>query len=184
MMPHAVVLLHHPVLGKDGDRITSAVTNLDIHDLARTSRTYGVERVYVVTPVKEQQRLVQRLLQHWCQGGGSRYNPHRAEALCLVRVCASLEEAMEGWRAHTGRDPLPILTGATQEEGLSYAEGRELAQSSSLMFLFGTAWGIDPALFARGWPVLKSIRGKGRYNHLPVRSAVAIALDRIFGEDR
>jgi len=36
-------LIHYPVLGRDGRIITTAVTNLDIHDIARSSRTYNIK---------------------------------------------------------------------------------------------------------------------------------------------
>ncbi|MCD6150792.1 MAG: hypothetical protein J7J70_03935 [Deltaproteobacteria bacterium] len=34
------VLLHYPVEDKDGNEISAAVTNLDLHDLARIAVTY------------------------------------------------------------------------------------------------------------------------------------------------
>lgn len=78
--PVAVALVHHPVLDRRRDRVTTAVTNLDLHDIARTARTYGVCRYYVVTPVAEQQRLVARIVGHWREGFGAGYNPDRGEA--------------------------------------------------------------------------------------------------------
>ena len=41
--------------------IASAVTNLDLHDIARAARTYAVDGVYVVTPLEDQRALVERL---------------------------------------------------------------------------------------------------------------------------
>ena len=38
--PMAIALVHYPVLDRRGDVVTSAVTNLDVHDLARLSTTY------------------------------------------------------------------------------------------------------------------------------------------------
>jgi hypothetical protein len=60
----AVALVHHPVLDRRGDLVTTAVTNLDIHDIARAAKTYGAGCYYLVTPLVEQQRLVDRLLEH------------------------------------------------------------------------------------------------------------------------
>ena len=37
-----VALAHHPVLDKDGRIVTTAVTNLDVHDIARAARTFGL----------------------------------------------------------------------------------------------------------------------------------------------
>ena len=46
----AVVLVHHPVVDKNGDTIAAAVTALDLHDIARVAKTYGLAAFYVVTP--------------------------------------------------------------------------------------------------------------------------------------
>lgn len=178
----AVALVHYPIVDKRGDLVTSAVTNLDIHDLARTSRTYGVDRVYLVTPLAEQQQLVDRILQHWRQGHGSSYNPKRAEALKLVVVVASLEDALVDWQQVSGGEPWPVLTGAASQGGISFGRCREMLAERSLLLVLGTGWGLAPELFERGWTVLEPIVGAGdNYNHLPVRSAAAIMLDRLLG---
>lgn len=182
--PLALALVHHPVLDRRGDRVTTAVTNLDLHDIARTARTYGLSRYYVVTPVAEQQRLVARILGHWREGFGAGYNPDRGEALSLVATVATLEEALADWRALAGAAALPVLTGASRPDGISFAACRTLAYEQPLLLVFGTGWGLAPELFERGWPVLAPVRGVGGYNHLPVRAAAAIILDRLVGEER
>ena len=48
-----VALLHHPVYDKNGAVVTTAVTNLDVHDIARLARTFGVRGFYVCTPVAD-----------------------------------------------------------------------------------------------------------------------------------
>lgn len=179
--PAALALVHHPVRDRNGGPVTAAVTNLDLHDLARLARTYGLERVYVVTPVAEQQRLVAAIREHWVSGFGAGYNPHRREALELVETVATVEESLERWSLRAGSEIQPLLTGAGRQGGLSCAAGRALAGSRALLLIFGTGWGLAPELFERGWPVLASIRGNGNYHHLPVRAAAAIYLDRLFG---
>jgi hypothetical protein len=181
MQSVALALVHHPVIDRRGDLVTTAVTNLDIHDLARTGRTYGVGRLYVVTPLEEQQRLVERIIGHWREGHGAGYNPDRAEAFSLVTTVASLEEAMADWREVTGRQLRPILTGASRSDGISCRECLELGTDQDLLLIFGTGWGLAPELFERGWAVLEPVAGVGDYNHLPVRAAVAIILDRLLG---
>jgi len=52
-----VALVHYPVLNRKGEIIASALTNLDLHDLARTARTYNIPSCYIVTPLKDQQAL-------------------------------------------------------------------------------------------------------------------------------
>lgn len=174
----AVALLHAPVLDRRGDTVSSAVTNLDLHDIARSARTFGLGRFYVVTPLEEQQRLVARLLEHWLEGHGAGYNPKRKQALELVRVCSTVDAALADWGREQGCDPLPILTGASSQGNLTFAELKDKAQQPT-MLLLGTGWGIAPELFDRGWPVLDSIHGAGDYNHLPVRAAAAIMFDRL-----
>ena len=49
------------------------------------------------------------------------------------------------------------------------------------LLIFGTGWGLTETVFSRADVVLEPVRGPGSYNHLSVRSAVAIILDRLFG---
>ncbi|HBQ11088.1 MAG TPA: hypothetical protein DEF51_07890, partial [Myxococcales bacterium] len=65
-----LALVHHPVVDRAGDVITTAVTNLDVHDIARSARTYDLAGYYVVTPIEAQHRLVDRILGHWRDGAG------------------------------------------------------------------------------------------------------------------
>ena len=174
-----VALVHYPVLNRQGEEIGAAVTGLDIHDIARTARTYGVERFFVVTPYQAQQELVRELVRHWSTGPGGRRNPDRGEALSLVRVAADLAEV----KAAAGEGALFVATSAREGEGcLGWDEARGLALSNRrLVLLFGTANGLAPAALAQAHHRLAPIRGTGDYNHLPVRSAVARALDRLGG---
>src|SRR4029079_5707170 len=41
-----VALLHHPVYDKNHAIVTTAVTNMDIHDISRSGRTYGIAGFY------------------------------------------------------------------------------------------------------------------------------------------
>ncbi|TMA55668.1 MAG: RNA methyltransferase, partial [Deltaproteobacteria bacterium] len=51
-----LALLHYPVYDKNAQVVTTAVTNMDIHDISRAGRTYGVRGFFVVTPVKALQK--------------------------------------------------------------------------------------------------------------------------------
>ena len=179
--PAALALIHYPVLDRHGEIVSSALTNLDLHDLARTAMTFGLEKLYVVTPVAEQQRLAGKICDHWCRGYGATYNPLRKEALSLMEITDSLESAITAWEEHNGQTILPILTGAAVNNGISYPTCRRLSTEHPLLLVFGTGWGLAPALFNQGWQTLKAIKGKDEYNHLPVRSAAAIIMDRLFG---
>ncbi|MGC8720905.1 MAG: RNA methyltransferase, partial [Thermodesulforhabdaceae bacterium] len=51
-----------------------------------------------------------------------------------------------------------------------------------VILLFGTAWGLADAVFEQADYILEPIRGKSSYNHLSVRCAAAIIIDRLFGD--
>lgn len=179
--PAALALVHYPVLDKRGEVVTTALTNLDLHDLARTAMTFGLQKLYVVTPVGEQQRLAEKIREHWCRGYGAEYNPLRKEALSLVEITSSLDEALELWQELCGEEVHPVLTGASVRDGVSFRSCRKLATEHHLMLIFGTGWGLAPELFTRGRQALEPIEGMGTYNHLPVRSAAAIVMERLYG---
>ncbi len=178
----AVALLHHPVYNKHRQVVTTAFTNLDIHDIARTARTFGLSRYYLVTPSLEQQQLLQRVVNHWDNGWGATYNPDRREALSIVKVAANLAAAVTHLQQESGRRPVTIATGAAERPGsLSFQKVRERLKQSDEQFLLllGTGWGLTDELFEQVDCILEPIRGPGEYNHLPVRSALAIMLDRL-----
>jgi hypothetical protein len=54
-----------------------------------------------------------------------------------------------------------------------------LEEGGPHVLLFGTGWGLTREFLASCDYMLKPIEGLGGYNHLPVRSAVAIILDRL-----
>ena len=89
-----LALMHYPVVNKNGETIASAVTNLDLPDISRASRTYGVRSFYVVTPLNDQRVFVERLISHWKTGTGATYNPSRKEALNLINVKTSLNDVI------------------------------------------------------------------------------------------
>lgn len=177
-------LLHYPVVDRGGRRIASAITTLDLHDLSRVARTYGVKGFSVVTPLEDQQRLAASVLRHWTEGFGATYNPHRKEALELLSVSPSLQETVTVIREREGERPLLVATDAARqrERSLCYEEaGRMLRSGHLMMLLFGTAWGLDKEVIEEADYILEPIEGITGYNHLPVRAAAAITLDRLVG---
>ena len=50
------------------------------------------------------------------------------------------------------------------------------------LLVFGTGWGLTEEMFDRADFALEPIKGAGDYNHLSVRAAAAIMLDRLLGE--
>ncbi len=176
----ALALVHGPVLDRSGAVVSAAVTNLDLHDIARVARTYGAGRFYVVTTAAGQQHLVARILGHWREGFGAGYNPDRREALSLVETVADLAAALADWSARCDAPALPLLTGARRSDGIGFGAARELLADRPLLLVLGTGWGLAPELFTHGWPVLEPVSGGSDYNHLPVRAAAAIILDRLY----
>jgi tRNA (guanine37-N1)-methyltransferase len=178
-----VALLHHPVYDRNRELVTSAVTNLDIHDIARSSCTYGLAGYYIVTPLAAQQELVRRIVAHWRSGHGATYNKRRARALALLDVAASLDEVVARVVEREGRRPVTVVTSAVERPG-QLSRGELLARlpaASPLLLLLGTGWGLAEELVARADLALAPVRGWTDYNHLSVRSAAAIVLDRLFG---
>lgn len=179
-----IALLHHPVINKTGETIGSAVTNLDLHDLARAARTYGVGRYYLATPYEDQHELVSQIIGHWQDGHGATYNPARKEALAIIRPAYSLDEIVADVQARRGETPLLVATSAKPCTGaVGFREMRDHLEHDRqpVLLLFGTAHGLAPECLGRADAVLQPIRGRSSYNHLSVRSAVAIVLDRLLG---
>jgi hypothetical protein len=179
-----LALIHYPVCNKNGETIGSAVTNLDLHDIARAGRTFGIDTLYIVTPFADQQALVRDILEHWQTGHGATYNPQRKEALSLVRLCHDLTELYELVQAKWQQRPTVLATSAkAQASQLDFAQARRrIFAGEPHLILFGTGWGMAPEVFADVDALLPPIVGYGEYNHLSVRSAAAIVLDRVLGK--
>jgi len=182
MGPLYVALLHHPVYDKNGAIVTTAVTNLDVHDLGRLAKVYGVRAVYIVTPVRTMRRLVARIIEHWESGSGGDYNPTRKEALALVRLADSLETAICEVERDAGTLPRIIATSARPVGiRISFPElrSRMAGDERPHLILLGTGWGLTTEALGRADLILEPILGVGPYNHLSVRTAAAVILDRL-----
>ena len=183
-----IALIHHPVLNRNGETITTALTNLDLHDLARTGRTYDVTNTWFVTPVDQQRLLMERIVTHWQQGEGPRYNPIRSEAFTRVRVAASIEAIVESLKSSSPGPVQVIGTGAgLTRNTISYTKlrGTIAEEDGTALVLFGTGWGlVDDVLKSCDFllPGIHAVPTRAGYNHLPVRAAVAIILDRLAGD--
>ncbi len=179
-----VILLHYPVVSKNGDIIASAVTNLDLHDIARAGRTYGIRSFYIVTPVRDQLELVDKIVSHWVSGAGAAYNPKRKEALSIIRVSETFEAALKDIAAEDNGYPKTIVTSARKRaNSLQMNVLRDMIRDGgSYALVLGTAWGLTDDFLNQADYLLEPICGSTDYNHLSVRSAAAIMLDRLLGK--
>lgn len=177
-----IALLHYPVYNKRGDIVTTAVTNMDIHDISRAARTYGVKRFYIITPIEQQKTFVERILHHWQKGYGITYNPSRKKAFDIVRVTDTLDGTIAALSQETGERVNVVVTSASPRGNSLTCEaiGEKISQSSEVfLILFGTGWGIAEEVVDKGDFFIEPIQGNSDYNHLSVRSAVAVTLDRL-----
>lgn len=183
----ALALLHHPVLDRQGSVVTTAITNLDLHDIARSSRTYGLANYFVVHPIAAQRELATRVRTHWVDGSGAARIPDRKPAMELLTIVDDLDAACAALEARGEGAPVLWATSARQtKNGLSHATARErlAGDGPPVLVLLGTGWGLAPSVVARSdtAAMLDPIAGHGDgYNHLSVRAAAAILLDRLLG---
>jgi hypothetical protein len=177
-----VALIHYPVLNRNGRIVTSAITSLDLHDIARSARTYDVRAMYVVHPVAEQREFALRVLDHWRLDYGRLYDSRRREALDLVEVVDDLEAALKDAQMMAKSFPLVVYTSASASGGVSCAELRSDVEKTGgppIMLMFGTGFGLAPEMRKRADVILEAVRGPGNYNHLSVRAAASVILDRL-----
>lgn len=180
-----LALLHHPMLDKHGRVVTTALTNMDIHDIARSALTYGVRRFYVAHPVRPLRLLAEKIIEHWQSGYGATYNATRKDALSIVTLETDFDGVLVAVERESGRRPWVVGTSAKTGPGrVSFATLRQRLEQEELPYLLilGTGWGLAAELIARCDLLLEPIRGTGPYNHLSVRSAAAIILDRLRGQ--
>jgi hypothetical protein len=177
-----LALLHYPVYDKDHKVVTTSITNMDIHDIARSARTYGAKRYFVVTPVRTLQALAEKILDHWQHGYGSRYNETRKDALALVALADDLESVIRAVYQEAGDHPCLVVTSARAgARRTTFAEVRRRVENPGppLLLVLGTGWGLTEEVLEQADIILEPIRGVGAYNHLSVRAAAAILLDRL-----
>lgn len=181
----SLALVHYPVLDRQGGVVTTAITNLDLHDLSRSARSYGVRSLFIVHPIEAQRLLADRVRDHWVSGSGKRRIPDRALAMDLMRVVPSLDDV---YAELGGRAAIEVWTTAASArwgEVTTYPAARERLSRSDrpVLVLFGTGWGLARHLVEGADVRIEPIRAAEDtgYNHLSVRAACAITLDRLRG---
>ena len=175
-------LVHYPVKNKRGDIVASAVTNLDIHDIARIAKTYNIAGFYIIQPMVSQKRLVTWIISHWTEGYGGEYNPMRAAAFDLIRQVDTIDAAVDAIGREEGHPPRVIGTWAGYSgTTIDFDKMRALIRAGiePTLILLGTGFGMADEVQEVCMHILEPIRGNGEYNHLSVRAAAAIILDRL-----
>jgi hypothetical protein len=177
-------LVHYPINNKNNEVVTTSVTNLDIHDISRSCRTFGIKNYFLITPLEAQHELVQRILGHWEEDSSSVYNPDRKDALSIARLSKSVDNAINKISELESVRPLVVVTGANFKHdtgSVSDLLEKMKIDKRPCFLLFGTGWGLHADLVEQADFSLDPIEGKSEdgYNHLAVRSAVAIYLDRL-----
>lgn len=179
-----IALVHYPVYNNRLTIITTAFTNLDVHDISRAGTTYGIEKFYLVQPNCEQQRLAERVIRHWTEGEGTAVNKSRSQALEFVEIKDSLADAINDIERIEGRRPKIVVTDARPRDNMiGYGELRDVMfgdKQDPFLLIFGTGWGLAEEIMETADYTLKPVSGYTDYNHLSVRSAAAIILDRLF----
>jgi hypothetical protein len=178
-------LVHYPIYNKNGAVITTAITNFDIHDIARTARTYDIKKYFIIHPQESQAALAKEIIGYWQDGLGGEYNPDRREALNRLDVVPDIAKADSYIKDKEGTLPVIVTTDArVYPNTVSYKKLRAEIETGGrpCLILFGTGFGIEKSVMAKFDYILEPIYGPSDYNHLCVRSAVAIILDRLLGE--
>jgi tRNA (guanine37-N1)-methyltransferase len=178
-----LALMHYPVLDREQKSVCSSLTNLDIHDLARSACAYGLGGFFAVTPLEDQLLILQELLRHWISGPGSASNPDRREALTRAIPARSLEEAASLVEKRHGIPPLIWGSSARMTNStISFDEARKILYRHPVILLLGTGHGLAPEIIARCEAMLPPLRRVAPYSHLSVRCAGTVLLDRLLGE--
>ena len=178
-------LVHYPVRDRSGESVATSVTNIDVHDIARSCKTYGLKKHFIVTPISAQRPIIDKITEHWKSGSGAKRIPERSRAIELVQAIETVELAVERIEEIEGMRP-SLWTTTAEDHGsksLNYPEARQriAALQSPLLLLFGTGHGLANSLLDEADVILRPIVGAGEFNHLSVRAAVAITLDRLLG---
>jgi len=183
---HYIALMHNDIDLKEGRVGHTSVTSIDIHDIARSSTTYGLQTFFIVTSLKDQQKIVEKMLSFWVdEKVGGDYNNNRHEAVRTVQLKAELDDVIAAIEQREGVKPLIIGTSARDQDAIKiityFDQDVVWKHDRPILFLFGTGSGMSERLLQQCDYMLPPLQGFSDFNHLSVRSAVAIILDKWLG---
>ncbi len=183
---HYCALLHNDVILKDGSVGNSTITSIDIHDIARSSKTYGVKKYFLITRLAAQSQLAENFLDFWKDEEAVFLNRSRAEVLASVTVKKEIKDCVEYIEKIEGVSPILVVTSSRREiphERMItfHDQGKLWREKRPILFIFGTSHGINPEVMDNCDYRLVPLEGLEEFNFLSVRSAVGIVLDRWLG---
>ena len=179
-----IALLHYPVLNKNNEIIVTSVVVHDIHDISRAAKTFGVKKFFVVQPFEGERQIVERI-DHFWHTSGKEYNSNRLEAISVLSLKEKFKDVLDEIIQETGNMPVVIGTSAQKKDAheISFKKVAELLKEDlPVLILLGTGWGIAYRELGNVDYFLPPIEGIGDFNHLSVRSATSIVLDRIISQ--
>ncbi len=173
-----LALVHHPVCNRLGEEITSTVDHFDVMDGSRLALTYAVRRLFVVNHVPAQQALVERLIRH---GTAANERDQARGEFGRTAWAPDLDAVIAEHVRELGVRPTVVVTSATSAPGeLGFVALRErLHGGEPILLVLGKAWGLAPRMLAAADHRLAPIDAGTGFNHLSVRSAMAILVDRL-----
>ncbi len=183
---HYVALMHNDVILKAFNKVgNTSITSIDIHDISRSSATYGIENVFLVSALKDQHAILEKFLDFWMSSEGKKYNTTRFEAIKKVVPAFDFDQVVEVIYNKEGKKPIIIATSAkiqSEVKSLDYYSQEVIwKQDRPVLFVFGTGQGLSSEFLQKCDYLFGPINGLIDYNHLSVRSAVSIVLDRWLG---
>ena len=108
----------------------------------------------------------------------------RKQALEIARIADCLDDTIIEIERESGEKPAIVVTSARpMGKRTSFVALKDMLNNKTRPFLiiFGTGWGLTETIISQSDYVLEAIEGYTDYNHLSVRSAAAIILDRLMG---
>ncbi|MCF7799487.1 hypothetical protein K9L05_02740 [Candidatus Babeliales bacterium] len=183
---HYVALMHNNILVEEDKEGHSSITSLDIHDIARSASTYGIKNYFVVSELEDQQKILSTFLGFWGGQEGKEYNKNRSQAVDIIIPTINLDQVIFHIEKESNIKPIIIATSAKISKFENklidyYSQGMIFEKKRPVLFLFGTGKGLSDNILDRCDYILLPINGMTDYNHLSVRSAAAIILDRWLG---
>jgi hypothetical protein len=182
-----VGLVHHPVLNKQGEVVTTSITNMDIHDIARTCMTFGIKQYFIINPLESQFQLFKKLISFWQSDIGQNYQVDRARALSIVSYQFSLQEAIDYIKNQEKVEPVNITTTARiRNDQVTFEDLPQIVSGDNrpAFLLFGTGYGLSEEIHQNADYILEPLYGANDFNHLSVRCAVALVLDRLVPKNK